>query len=209
MGGYGSGRWYRGNTKTTIDAVHCIDVRYMHRQGYLQPGSWGILVGQQGSQHTGWIQVATAGDHLVLHYRYRAHGGAWEPVEETVWLDWTPCHYGGRRPWFRCPHCQRRVGVLCGAGKWFLCRHCHRLPYASQQQSYHDRMTDQAWKIRTRLGVGGSLFEPLGPWYKPKGMHWRTFAKLTAREEHYYRASLSVLRAWLEKERSFKPSKGQ
>ena len=153
----------------------------------------------QGERQTGAIKFTVWHDRIVLHYQYQQHGGEWEPVEEAVSLDWTPCHYGGQRPWFRCPHCQRRVGVLCGAGKRFLCRHCHHLPYASQQQSYADRMAAQARKVRKRLGMGGSLFEPLGLWHKPKGMHWRTFAKLTAREQRYYQASLSVLRAWLNK----------
>jgi hypothetical protein len=46
-----------------------------------------------------------------------------------------------------------------------------------------------------------SLFEPVYPWQKPKGMHWSTFAKLAAREAHYHRATLSVLHAWLAKKR--------
>jgi hypothetical protein len=99
------------------------------------------------------------------------------------------------------PHCQRRVGGHCGVGKWFLCRHCYRLPYASQQQSYADRMADQARKVWKRLGASMSLLEPVRSWHKPKGMHWHTFARLTAREKRYYQASLSVLRAWLNKEK--------
>jgi hypothetical protein len=50
-----------------------------------------------------------------------------------------------------------------------------------------------------------NLFEPVWPWQKPKGMHWRTFAKLTAQEERYNCASLLALLAWLEKERSSQP----
>ena len=33
MGGQGSGRWYRWDTKTTIDTVHRLDIRYMRQQG--------------------------------------------------------------------------------------------------------------------------------------------------------------------------------
>jgi hypothetical protein len=36
MGGPGSGRWYRWQgTRTTLDAVYRLDVRWLHRQGYL------------------------------------------------------------------------------------------------------------------------------------------------------------------------------
>ena len=203
MGGSGSGRWYRWDTKTTIEEVRRLDIRYMRQHGLLRPGYLGSMTWHRGDKETGSIQFHVSYDNrIVLDYRYREYSGEWESVRETIMMDWTPCHYGGTRPWFRCPGCARRVGVLCGYGKWFLCRHCHRLPYASQQQSHHDRMMDQAWKIRKRLEVGESLFEPLGPWHKPKRMHWRTFAKLTAREKRYSRASLSAFKALIDKEKS-------
>jgi hypothetical protein len=145
------------------------------------------------------IGCTVSHDRIVLQYRYQGHVGAWESATETVWLDWTPCHYEGQRPWFRCPGYTRRVGILCDYGKWFRCRHCHRLPYASQQQSYADRMAAQARQGWKRLGASMSLFEPVWPWQKPKGMHWRPFARLTAREQRYYQASLLALRAWLDK----------
>src|SRR5204862_434395 len=40
---------------------------------------------------------------LALTYRERARGGAWCGETEAVGLAWTPCHYGGRRPWLVCP----------------------------------------------------------------------------------------------------------
>ena len=35
MGGPGSGMWYRWDTRTTLDQVHQLDVRWLHRHGYL------------------------------------------------------------------------------------------------------------------------------------------------------------------------------
>jgi len=40
---------------------------------------------------------------VVLKYRYRRRGGLgdeWEEVEQPVYLTWTPCNLGGKRPWF-------------------------------------------------------------------------------------------------------------
>jgi hypothetical protein len=85
------------------------------------------------------------------------------------------------------------VGVLYDAGKWFWCRHCTVLPYASQQQSDLYRTTAQLDRLRERLGVRLSPFEVLESWHKPKGMHWRTFKKLAARDARYQDAFLAAL----------------
>ena len=50
-------------------------------------------------------------------------------------LEWTPCNFGGERPWFICPGegCGRRVAILYGPTLPLLCRQCRGLVYASQQ----------------------------------------------------------------------------
>lgn len=62
---------------------------------------------------------------------------------QCVRLDWTPCAFGGVRPWFRCPRtaCGKRVRILrllaestdwcCGgcSGKTYPCRQKHRNRY--------------------------------------------------------------------------------
>ncbi len=58
-----------------------------------------------------------------------------ELVEGVAQLVWTPCNFGGFRPWFVCPGegCGRRVAILYGPGQGqMLCRHCRNLNYASQ-----------------------------------------------------------------------------
>ena len=94
----------------------------------------------QGKHPTGAISLSLQPEGLVLEYCYRANGADWEPVREVITLYWTPCHYGGSRPWFLCPGCQRRVAILCCRGKWFLCRHCYWLPYTSQYETRLDRL---------------------------------------------------------------------
>jgi hypothetical protein len=197
MGGLGSGRLREGNTQPTVDDVHCIDIHYIKKQGMLHPGLSGILSWSVGDRFHGSVNFRIDYDRLVLDYYSYTHNGEWEPVEETIWFDWTPCHYGGQRLWLRCPGCARRVAVLCGYGERFLCRQCCRLPYASQQRGFSDRMMAQARKIRQRLGITENLWLPLEPGCKPKGMHWHTFDRVVAREKRYNAASLAWLHSFV------------
>jgi len=64
--------------------------------------------------------------------------------EQTVWLSFTPTNFDGKRAWFVCPQCYRRVGRLFWPvhGGWaFRCRHCWRLRY------YTQRLTPE-WRAR-------------------------------------------------------------
>jgi hypothetical protein len=97
----------------------------------------------------------------------------------TVWIEWTPCNYGGARAWFICPRgCGRRVAVLYNRGH-FACRHCHQLAYESQQESRKYRELHRAQEIRMKLGRSASLVDPFPA--KPKRMHWRTYQRLYAK----------------------------
>jgi hypothetical protein len=199
MGGPGSGRWYRWQgTRTTLDEAYRLDVRWLHRHGYLD-GRPHWVTWSRGKQQAGSLLLALQPEGMVLTYRYRVGGGDWEPVRQVLDLDWTPCHFGGQRPWFRCPGCQRRVAVLCLAGKWFLCRHCYELPYGSQQETAEDRHYRKVRKVRDRLGASHNLTEPVWPWNKPKGMHWRTWERLRAQEEQAHRLVLADLEGALER----------
>jgi hypothetical protein len=176
MGGYGSGNWYRSDSRATTESQHRIDIRWLKGQGDLQPGSIGALSWSWGKDKTGSVRYRVGTDRMVLSYRYRHYGGAWEPVELNISFDQTPCNYGGYRKWFHCPRCWTRVAVLYGAGKYFLCRHCYNLTYSSQQEGKVDRLIRKARKIRRQLGASENLFEPII--FKPKNMHQKTFDRL-------------------------------
>ena len=115
---------------------------------------------------------------IVLNYSASSRGEPEREVRERVPLAWTPCHYGGRRPWFVCPGlgCGRRVALLYGAGVYFCCRHCYALVYESQREGECDRHRRRAQAIRRRLGGEPDIDGPLPS--KPKGMHWRTYHRL-------------------------------
>ena len=184
MGGPGSGRWYRWDTKDTVERCRCLDVRAWQRGHLLHAGlgfttSWSNPQGEVVAS----ISVHVQPGRVLFSYHVQCGGGAWQPIEEPVALTWTPCHYGGQRPWFMCPgmgqewQCGRRVALLYGTGRYFVCRHCADLSYESQREARPMRLLSKAQKIRRRLGGSASLMDPFPA--KPKGMHWRTYDRLS------------------------------
>lgn len=190
MGGMGSGRrWHFGASDTTDD-YRSIDVRRWRRDGLLDPHqSFGWQWSRRG-EVVASIQVRTEPDRVILTYRHRSGGSDWKDESYPVYLDWTACHLGGQRPWFLCPArgCGRRVAILYG-GAIFACRHCYRLAYPSQREADDDRAARRADRIRERLGWEPGILNGNG--LKPKGMHWRTFERLTAEHDAFVQESLA------------------
>ena len=175
MGGPGSGTWYRWDKKSTVEDFLRLDIRKLQREGVLdRPGVTG-WAWWDGRDRTADIRIHVDRDRLTLRYRTRGPGGDWREVAEPIPLDRTPCHFGGGRPWFRCPGCGSRRAILYG-GPLFRCRECHGLNYASQSEPPYDRLLRKARKIRRRLGGEPGALCPFPP--KPKGMHWRTYDRL-------------------------------
>ena len=190
MGGFGSGR--QGGKRCTNEML-ALDVRSINRAGRLTPGSWFTWQWTCSGEITSSIQLRVETDSVVLDYRNRSNhhnGGEWESMRYTVALDWTPCGFGGKRVWWRCPAvgCGRRVAVLHG-GRVFACRQCNRLAYRSQREADDDRATRRADKLRKRLGWEPGILNGNG--WKPKGMHWRTFERLQGEHNAHVNAALA------------------
>lgn len=173
MGGLGSGNWYRWDTRTTTEQVHSVDIRYLKKRGFLKAGVAGTLSWSCGGEQTGWIRFKTSSDSLQLIYKLKQSGEDWISKDERIAFDWTHCNYGGKRQWLLCPHCGKRVAIVYGLGSGFLCRHCYALSYASQGETYLDRMIRKTRKLRSKIDGDIDLETPI--FRKPKGMHWRTF----------------------------------
>ena len=150
MGGFGSGR--QGGRRCT-DEIRALDVRKIARAGLLEHGrsfGWQWTCDEEVIAS---IRGLVDHDRVSLDYRQRIGGGEWQPMRYAVRLDWTPCEFGGRRPWWLCPAvgCQRRVAVLYG-GAVFACRRCHDLAYRCQRETWDDRAARRAESVRRRLG---------------------------------------------------------
>lgn len=203
MGGIGSGRRYQGGKDTTSD-MRALDIRRLQRDSLLTRGQAFGWKWTRNDEEVASIQIRTEADRVILNYRSRSNGGEWQPMEYPVHLEWTECNLGGARPWFLCPArgCGRRVAILYG-GAIFACRHCHNLNYECQRESDDDRAARRADTIRRRLGWEPGILNGVG--CKPKGMHWRTFERLTAEHEASVGESLAgmarrlgMLKDWLD-----------
>ena len=133
--------------------------------------------------------------YLHLTYRHRWPGEEqWKDAAYRVSLDWTGCHYGGERAWFRCPssRCGRRVAILyMGDNGMFACRHCYRLAYRCQREDDADRATRRADRIRERLQWEPGILNGNGR--KPSRMRWRTFYRLSAQHDALVSGVLAVM----------------
>jgi len=170
MGGSNSGRH---GGKSTTRGRNTLDVRKLQRDGVLIPGyrfesSW-----TRNGQPSGAISVVV--NERGVHLIYRHGGDTGQDMNYPVLIDWTPCNYGGKRAWWKCPCCGRRVAVLY-SGKMFACRHCHRLDYESTRTAPDSKPYERADKLRKRLGWCAGVANPTGD--KPKGMHWKTYGRL-------------------------------
>lgn len=189
MGGINSGRHWHWGAKSTTTDFHSIDVRRWKRDGLLEPHQFFSWQWSRHGKTLASIGVRTETGRVTLIYSQRKRYEEWTEEKYSVFLDWTECHLGGKRPWFRCPAsgCGRRAAILYG-GRIFACRRCHQLAYPSQREAAYDRAARQAEKIREQLGWEPGILNIAGN--KPKGMHWNTFEQLTAKHDDFVQSSL-------------------
>jgi hypothetical protein len=119
MGGTGSGRRRgEGSMRVTTDEVPALDVRDLKRKGLIAAGQErvGVVTRFRKRSRANLAPGEKRIVELVAHLR----------------LTWTPCNYGGSRPWILCDGCGRRVAIVYGPASPPLCRLCRGLIYASQ-----------------------------------------------------------------------------
>jgi hypothetical protein len=173
---------YAGGGKATVESCRSIDVLDWHRRGYLRSPRRFSWIWKQDGKRVASINVESEWHRVTLKYRTRRYGEDWINAKQQFPVAWTPCQFGGDRPWFICSvyangtYCRRQVTKLYNFGRLFTCRHCSRLAYASQQESAHERGLLKARRIRARLGGSGNMLDDFPE--KPKGMHWRTYERL-------------------------------
>lgn len=168
--GTGGSRYGAGRPAWHVKAEHCrsIDARRWQREGILQPGRGGgwVWTDADTGERLASIGYSSEFGAVVLHYTLNDR-----PMRQRVPILATPCHFGGQRQWFACPHCARRAAVLFLRANGFFCRRCNRIVYGSQSDDEMGRAWRKQAKVERRLG------EDL---QRPKGMHHATYAKLMA-----------------------------
>ncbi len=178
MGGYLSGG---GRGAGKCEAMHRIEMAWMRKQGYLNPGRWATISWSRGREPTGRIGTRAHDGWLELNYSVNG-----EPIKDAVYYRRTRTNFGGWRDWFECPNCGRACSVLYG-GKHFRCRTCYRLTYSSQYEEAWERLRGKAERVRKKLGDRTGLsvgdFNPFPP--RPKGMHHQTYERLEQQDLAY------------------------
>lgn len=181
MGGFGSGRYTRLNTKTRVEEALGLDVRTLQREGKLRPGPaffrrW-LCDGREVARRA----FLPGPDALTVLREGKP--------AEFLRLEWTPCHYGGARPWWRCPACDGRCALVYDAVGIFACRQCNDLKHRTTQENRGNRLILKAQRLGARMGRR-SLCDPGQG--KPYRMHWRTYVRLRRRFEAAYAAGLEA-----------------
>jgi hypothetical protein len=173
MGGYGSGR--RGGKPVTEDLRSLNIIRLARDIDFNRTGLKYIWGWWHGEEKTANINIITEPKAIRLVYSTRYAGGEWVDVDYRVPIAWTPCNYGGERPWFVCPGqgCVRRVGKLYLGQKYFLCRHCYDLAYQSTREGELDILLRKLKKLQVQLKGNPGLEIP----GRPKGMHEKTYMR--------------------------------
>ena len=164
---FGAGR---PSYRAKAEQLQRVDIRDWHRLGRLWAGATFTWSWNRGGDPSGSIGVQVLGStSLALQYNVTDHDGQKRDASQTVRIAHTPCHYGKERPWFACPVCQRRAGLLYMRFSRFACRHCQRVAYASQSCGVLDRTWRKQSKLEARLGEN---------WRRPKGMRHHTYDRI-------------------------------
>lgn len=185
MGGYGSGR---STGMPTVESGFTLDLGRLIRQRNVRPGKHvaGILT---------WTRTRTREKVAAIGYEARLtdDGPRWirlhysvnsVPMDYKIYLQTTPCNFGGVRWWWSCPLTGMRVSKLYlppGAKK-FAARDAYRLPYDSQRETRSDRTHARQATLFKKLRADYDYYEGVVP-VRPKGMHKGTYDRLAAKLE--------------------------
>ena len=205
MGGFGSGPQERSERQLVEDSL-AIDINWLLRVGANDGSAIKVSWERQGQDVDSAACRLSGGKLGILMFITGSSGGQKSFEFQEVEITTTHCNFGGERRWLVCPgrveelevqgisenrilgdefHCGRRIAKLFlpPGETQFLCRYCHNLRYLSQRASMDVRLARKAIAIRKRLGQR-DFGQPFPP--RPKGMHYRTYERLSA---EYFAAS--------------------
>jgi hypothetical protein len=166
-------------------AVDCLDVRELQRANIFRDHWVTYTVNFLRWPKISKMRVAR---YLIILELYD------RTVPQNIRVSWTACRFGGARPWFHCPYCDRRVAILYWNFAAYFCRHCAGKPlYASQTKSAAGRRHFALCKLRLQLGGNAKPGTDLPN--RPPRMHRRTYRRLRARIEALERALAPRLRS--------------
>lgn len=168
MGGFGSGRWARSETKARTVDFKSVDIRRLARINALEAGT---EVRFDSGESLKVISVGLSLEVLFFSDNFLQNG--------RVSVRFRPCASGGQRAAFECPLCQRPVFLLYKRHGSYKCRQCAKLSYASQSEDPVSRAMRKTTKLLRKLSPDACLMTGVPD--RPKGMHGLTYAKLSSK----------------------------
>jgi len=147
-----------------VDQRFALDIRRLHRDGFLRPGASARLeLWIDGQLEAAW-RLST--DGAVAHISDGSHVVA-------LRLCVTTCTYGGARSWFLCAGCGRRCAVVYSPA-WSCCT-CSDLTWPSRREDRAARLLRKVRRLRRRLSAPPDIGSPFR---RPRFMHRATFERL-------------------------------
>ncbi len=128
------------NAKSTVESELQLNIFKLNQWNLLRDGYQGALrwtrsISKKESSVAFLVEMGERPNIRLLYTTTKPDG---EKIDSDyqVWLTWTACRYGGKRFWFLCPYCGRRVGTLylAGISTKFQCRICSDLTYESRNE---------------------------------------------------------------------------
>ncbi len=118
--------------KQLVTQFPCLNIRFLAKGKWLRPRTryeW-VWRDKERKLRDG-VAVLALKHTVVVIYR----GDRQAVVKERLLILYSIGGQGATRPWFQCPQCMRRVGLLYKAAIGFRCRRCCDLKYESQYPS--------------------------------------------------------------------------
>jgi hypothetical protein len=132
MGGYGSGRYYRGRSRAKVEDCHKVDANDFAKWRLFKPGVfWFRIHWKRGGHETGSCGVLSKIDNNQAACAFQ-YNNREVPVNLSPYVP----GFGGWRYLFLCPICGRRMRTLYFKNAEIACRLCHRLTYESCIESH-------------------------------------------------------------------------
>jgi hypothetical protein len=161
MGGWGSGKSWRGRkkrlgTKLLTSSLSGLEVPKLLK-----------LLKENPSCYCKWGAIKLELEGSLIRVEHLENE---ELQTKEIKIASISCYYGGFRYLACCPFCKRRVKMLYFHKYLFACRHCFRMAYPSQNATLSRRVAIKKEKIDKRINKDC--------WNKPKWMRSKTFKRL-------------------------------
>lgn len=182
--------WYRFEKKQTTDDLLQLSVASLKRLGYLRENaiangglSWKRTYSWGDTKEIASVMCTSKfiGEKRTITLAYTYNGK--DAVSLEIPIIYSNPYFGGKRYWFLCPRCGRKVAFLYG-GKQFWCRHCHNLSYPTQQIGYVGRMFERSGKYQRKVLKDGC---------RKRWLHYSTLEKYLDKSEYYEMRGLAAM----------------